>query len=683
MMKQKEIVNRYKAEKSVTRGVVADYEDPEGLNRVKVYIPTIHGTNEQAAEWCVCGLYAQPEIGDIVIVTFDNDDTRVPMVVSNVSKSMQGDSTAASGGTFDISTASSNSDLISLIGRILKMNECGSEFPDDSHYGTVLANDNGGVSVGLIGWHEDNARAIFKAIKEKSPSTWGQTKLSRTLEQSWSGYIPNGIDTTKSGGPTGECETMYDLLITPVGKSAQDDDLCKYVSMYISDALELGMKDIKCIMYYSDFANQACNAAKRVVKSLKSGSISSLDKFHNAIYNYGAWPAENSANKRRRKMTYDKILEMEKNGDLDKLQTVISSTGSLLWPAPGYPVVAYGFGNKNLSTYGRWHPGIDINSTGRTASVEINGQPVVACCNGSVVKGTESASGNYIRIKKSNEEMYCYYFHLSGFASSLGSDVIVGQTIGYVGSTGNSTGPHLHFEVRNGSSSSGSRTESNHGSLVDPELYLLPDGQTGSVTTSGEEAKKVTKTKNVYKAKVEFGNEQNDTHTVDLTYVSRYTGIGSEYAPEGLSAPTKKCFDEMKKYGVAQGIYEKYFNIINGYRSYKSQSALYNATRDTSRSDIVSAPGHSEHQLGEAVDIYSLNLTDWETTGALQFIQWLKDNAHNYGFIIRYPEGQQAACGYDYKPWHLRYVGKEIATKLHDDTTANGVLENILVDASN
>lgn len=45
---------------------------------------------------------------------------------------------------------------------------------------------------------------------------------------------------------------------------------------------------------------------------------------------------------------------------------------------------------------------------------------------------------------------------------------------------------------------------------------------------------------------------------------------------------------------------------------------------------------------------------------------WLKDNCYKYGFIVRYPKGKENYTGYDYEPWHLRYVGRELATKLHD-----------------
>lgn len=46
--------------------------------------------------------------------------------------------------------------------------------------------------------------------------------------------------------------------------------------------------------------------------------------------------------------------------------------------------------------------------------------------------------------------------------------------------------------------------------------------------------------------------------------------------------------------------------------------------------------------------------------------KWLKDNAHEYGFIIRYPEGKEDITKYQYEPWHLRYVGEQAATEIYE-----------------
>lgn len=102
--------------------------------------------------------------------------------------------------------------------------------------------------------------------------------------------------------------------------------------------------------------------------------------------------------------------------------------------------------------------------------------------------------------------------------------------------------------------------------------------------------------------------------------------------------------------------------LKSGYRSYYSQQSIYNgyvAKWGQEYTDKVSArPGHSEHQTGLAFDITSLN-TDYSNTAEGK---WLESNCHKYGFIIRYPKDKTYITGYSYEPWHIRYVGVDVAT---------------------
>lgn len=79
-------------------------------------------------------------------------------------------------------------------------------------------------------------------------------------------------------------------------------------------------------------------------------------------------------------------------------------------------------------------------------------------------------------------------------------------------------------------------------------------------------------------------------------------------------------------------------------------------------------PGESEHQTGLSVDITSSSLHCYleECFADTSDGQWLADNAHLYGFTLRYPKGKEAATGYEFEPWHYRYVGVELATALHE-----------------
>ena len=104
--------------------------------------------------------------------------------------------------------------------------------------------------------------------------------------------------------------------------------------------------------------------------------------------------------------------------------------------------------------------------------------------------------------------------------------------------------------------------------------------------------------------------------------------------------------------------------LVSGYRSYETQENLYNkyVKKDgEKKANTYSAkPGESEHQTGLAFDIGSVDRSFANTIEA----KWLAENAYLYGFIIRYPKDKEEITGYNYEPWHLRYVGQELAKYL-------------------
>jgi D-alanyl-D-alanine carboxypeptidase len=128
-----------------------------------------------------------------------------------------------------------------------------------------------------------------------------------------------------------------------------------------------------------------------------------------------------------------------------------------------------------------------------------------------------------------------------------------------------------------------------------------------------------------------------------------------------------KSLEEMFAAAQANGV-ELVFG--SGYRSYALQKQFYDsyvAQDGQEAADRYSArPGTSEHQTGLAFDATAMSgqchleicFEDMPEG------QWLLENAHKYGFIIRYPKGKEHITTYQYEPWHLRYVGKELATEL-------------------
>lgn len=122
----------------------------------------------------------------------------------------------------------------------------------------------------------------------------------------------------------------------------------------------------------------------------------------------------------------------------------VSGTGSFAWPCPGCNYVTSRFGNRYHPIFKEWrsHSGLDIGAS--------QGSSVVASDGGTVIMASVNGGyGKCVMINHGNG-YYTLYGHLSGYAVSNGQSVSKGQTIGYVGSTGWATGPHLHFEIRKG-----------------------------------------------------------------------------------------------------------------------------------------------------------------------------------------------------------------------------------------
>ncbi|MFP7494858.1 M15 family metallopeptidase [Terribacillus saccharophilus] len=113
----------------------------------------------------------------------------------------------------------------------------------------------------------------------------------------------------------------------------------------------------------------------------------------------------------------------------------------------------------------------------------------------------------------------------------------------------------------------------------------------------------------------------------------------------------------------------------SGYRSEARQKEIYEnnvATQGQEETDKVSSrPGRSEHQTGLAIDLTSaeMALALEETFIDTDEGKWLAEHAHEYGYIIRYLDGKSDITGYSYEPWHIRYVGKDLAKQIYEEGT--------------
>lgn len=124
-----------------------------------------------------------------------------------------------------------------------------------------------------------------------------------------------------------------------------------------------------------------------------------------------------------------------------------------------------------------------------------------------------------------------------------------------------------------------------------------------------------------------------------------------------------KMYNDAKDKGYA-------FKINSAYRSYEKQVTIYQGwiNKDgQALADTYSArAGFSEHQTGYAFDVRDYPFTNDDYSKTKSFT-WVSENAYKYGFIIRFPKDKEYITGYQYEPWHYRYVGEEAAKYIYEN----------------
>lgn len=190
--------------------------------------------------------------------------------------------------------------------------------------------------------------------------------------------------------------------------------------------------------------------------------------------------------------------------------------------------------------------------------------------------------------------------------------------------------------------------------------------------------------------RVEKKKERKQTTTVSnpddiLVLVNKTNHLPSDYEPADLVVPNvpfpfKEDLPKKKLRAEAAKALEALFAAAekeglelyaqSGYRSFERQKAIFAFNAEQRGEEVanrVSArPGESEHQTGLAMDV-TCRQVGFDLVEAFADTpegQWLAANAHTFGFIIRYPKGKEAITGYQYEPWHLRYVGIKAAQEI-------------------
>jgi len=188
---------------------------------------------------------------------------------------------------------------------------------------------------------------------------------------------------------------------------------------------------------------------------------------------------------------------------------------------------------------------------------------------------------------------------------------------------------------------------------------------------------------------IKTSNEVNTTPAINSTatdsitiLVNKNHSISSTYVPDDLvTVDLPSTRNTQLRSIAAEGLTKLFAAAENagfelyccsGYRSYATQAELYAWNVETygvDGAELVSArPGMSEHQLGLAMDVTSaaVGFDLLESFGSTPEGLFIKENAHKYGFIVRYPEGKTNITGYAYEPWHLRYLGVDVATEIYN-----------------
>lgn len=169
-----------------------------------------------------------------------------------------------------------------------------------------------------------------------------------------------------------------------------------------------------------------------------------------------------------------------------------------------------------------------------------------------------------------------------------------------------------------------------------------------------------------------------------LVLVNKYNKLPDDYSPTNLEDFETKYKISSKEKPMRKEAHDALVKLIDDinkegmkiwinstFRTKEYQNSLF--TNSVKRNGMDHAlmysakPRHSEHETGLAVDLSAETSGVIESFDRFKQYDWMKENAHKYGFIERYPKGKEWITGYGYEPWHYRYVGVEAATKIKEE----------------
>jgi len=172
-----------------------------------------------------------------------------------------------------------------------------------------------------------------------------------------------------------------------------------------------------------------------------------------------------------------------------------------------------------------------------------------------------------------------------------------------------------------------------------------------------------------------------DINKKELMLVNKFYILSEDFEPENITDISLSYSYSGNR--VAKVANDAYIDMANSakedgvillanstYRTYTRQDEIYKDfyySKGISYADAYAArPGHSEHQTGLALDIFTNGTSTTENFEESDAYKWLIDNAYKFGFILRYPKGKEYLTGYNYESWHYRYVGKDVAKEIKE-----------------
>ncbi len=168
-----------------------------------------------------------------------------------------------------------------------------------------------------------------------------------------------------------------------------------------------------------------------------------------------------------------------------------------------------------------------------------------------------------------------------------------------------------------------------------------------------------------------FGFLVNKYHALNESYeVSDLTTISKTYSYGDNQKLNKEAYEAFKNLADAAKEEGHTILIVSSYRSHQRQDEVwkdYKASFGIKKADNYAArAGSSEHETGIAIDVADYNDKN-DKFDETESYKWMLENSYKYGYILRYPKNKENITGYAYEAWHYRYLGVDLATKVHNE----------------